>query len=87
MKVTEAFNARLSHGAYGEGPLRPLGTLLYVEALRSLDPSLKTSLPMALLDLQVVKSSVKFPPDEFPDHAPYDEANDLVIHERIASTG
>lgn len=94
--VTNAFNNDLSSGkAYGDAPLRPLGSLLYVEAMRALassrkkragDPAPATTSPappLATFQIEVLRKDVDIPA-EFPDHEPLEKAQ-LVIRERIVN--
>ena len=82
--ATEAFNAKLSGATYGDGPLRPLGSLLYVEALRALDPSgAGHATPVSTLQIEVLRNDVDIP-DNFPDHEPFTREQ-LAIREMIVN--
>jgi len=85
--LTETFNSRVT-GLYGGDLLRPLGTTLFLEAARALDPASAMKLPVAMLGLTVFKSGVKFPPDGFPAES-VPQQKDVAIRQSIAnvSTG
>jgi hypothetical protein len=72
-------------GGYGGAPLRPLGSLVYVEAMRSLagPVAAEPAPPLATLQLEVLREGVKIP-KEFPEHEPLDRSQ-LAVRERIVN--
>jgi len=65
--LADAFSREL-WSVYGKSALRPLGTLVFLEAARVFSESLPA--PDALLDVTILKPGVQpFPPAGFPDHA------------------
>lgn len=54
-RVTAAFNSTIG-GLFSAGVLRPLGTLVFLEAARSFAPELAGSRPSALLELTILKA-------------------------------
>ena len=70
--LADAFSREL-WSVYGKSALRPLGTLIFLEAARVFSESLPA--PDALLDVTILKPGVRpFPPAGFPEHAtPPDE--------------
>ena len=80
--VTDAFNTRVK-SIYGDAPLRPLGTMVFVEAARAFlaaDTRLPTS---ALFELTVLRQASGFPlPSFLEGQQPPPE--DVVIQQRLA---
>jgi hypothetical protein len=57
--ITEAFHGRLST-IYGGHPLRTLGSLVFLEAARALDPLQQGARPNAMLRITVLKEQRQF---------------------------
>lgn len=86
-KLTTAFNQKLKSVYKSAGPLRPLGTRLFVAAATAFNPKLAKVTPVAMAGLTVLKSSVEpFPPAGFPNY-PTPAAADVLITERLVNTG
>lgn len=86
IEVTNAFNNDLSSGnGYGGAPLRPLGSMIYIEAMRALAAPGDTApaTPLATFQLDVLRKGVKIPAN-FPDHDPL-ARQQLAIRERIVN--
>ncbi|MCW5980252.1 MAG: hypothetical protein KIT09_19365 [Bryobacteraceae bacterium] len=81
--LTKAFNAKVS-SIYGGGALRPLGTMIFLEAARAFDADLAPVRPAAMLQLTVLKESAAFPPPGFPGEANPLES-DIVVEQRLTS--
>ncbi len=80
-KLTDTFNKKIS-SLYGGDALRPLGSMVFIEAARALDPGLGSVGPNAVLGLTVLRDGVQFPPAGFPNHQiPQNE--DVVIEQRL----
>jgi hypothetical protein len=80
--ATQAFNEKLSGATFGDGPLRPLGSLLYVEALRALGaPGDGSVAPLASLRVEVLQTGIDIP-SNFPDNKPL-EREQLAAREMI----
>jgi len=80
--VTTAFNNDLSP-TYGKAALRPLGTLVYLEALRGLDPSIdETAAPLATFQIDVLRKGETLPGTEQRKEL---ERSLLAIRERIVN--
>ena len=80
--ATQAFNEKLSGATFGDGPLRPLGSLLYVEALRALGaPGDGSVAPLASLRVEVLQTGIDMP-SNFPDNKPL-EREQLAAREMI----
>ncbi len=83
--ITDAFNRKVS-GVYGGGALRPLGTMLFVEAAGAFSGGAAVK-PAALFELTVVKQKAGFELSRFVDprepQAPGRE--DVVIQERLVA--
>jgi hypothetical protein len=65
-KVTNAFNSKIG-GLFSGNELRPLGTLVFMEAGRALDRTLKSVQPSAMLELSVLKDQPSFDLRRFVD--------------------
>ncbi|HSR67404.1 MAG TPA: hypothetical protein VLU25_05635 [Acidobacteriota bacterium] len=82
--ITEAFNEDVSN-IYVDGALRPMGSMLLVEAAQVLSGGGESDLK-ALLDLRLVKDSVSpFPPLNFPEDDPDLTEDDLLLHQRLVT--
>ncbi len=83
-QVTQAFNARV-HSVYGGAALRPLGTMLFVEAARAfLSGGAAAVRPSALFELTVVRQASSYDMGTFlAGHRP--PAADVVVAERLAT--
>lgn len=84
-EVTQTFNGSISK-LHGGDKSRPIGTLLFVEAAKALNPTLQHTDPTALLELIVLKANAPFKTKlanyiagELP------EKSDTVIEERLVS--
>jgi hypothetical protein len=83
-EVTKTFNERLA-SRYGSESLRPLGSMLFLEASRTLDPALSTTRPGALLSLTVLKEERAFSLPKFLEgESPKKE--DIAVAQRLVST-
>ena len=80
--VTDAFNDNVK-SVYGGAALRPLGTMVFVEAARALLPSADKPVTSALLELTVVKKNGTFALPSFLDGKQPDPA-EVVIQQRLA---
>jgi hypothetical protein len=87
-KLSNAFNDKLkSVYEHDIGPLRPLGTRIFVAAATALDPRMQKVAPVAMAGLTVLKGSVTpFPPEGFPDNPPPADA-DVLVTQRLVNTG
>jgi hypothetical protein len=84
-KVTDVFNANLS-SVYGTDALRALGTMLFAEAARSLNPNLASQTPAALFSLTVLKPDAQpFPPAGYLDTGAPPQQKDVVVRQLIAN--
>ncbi|HXI32367.1 MAG TPA: hypothetical protein VNG89_28215, partial [Vicinamibacterales bacterium] len=81
--VTEAFNSQIG-GLFSSRQLRPLGTLVFLEAARAFDPSLKAAQPSAMLELTVLREQPSFDMRTFVDGVEVPAA-DIVRAERFVS--
>lgn len=78
-QLTATFNDKV-WSIYGRSALRPMGTLLFSEAARAIDPSLALD-TSALLRIAILKGSVSpFPPADFPDDSGVTPDQVLVEH-------
>src|SRR5688572_4273844 len=84
-KVTEAFNSKIG-GLFSAGELRPLGTMVFLEAARAFAPELKASRPSALLELTVLTDQPGFAMGSFVEGKPV-PPSDVVRTERFVSLG
>jgi hypothetical protein len=82
-KVTDAFNSRIG-GLFSANELRPLGTLVFLEAARAFDPSLRSERPSAMLELTVLKETPSFDLRSFVDGADIPPA-DIVRQEKFVA--
>ena len=77
--LAEVFNSQV-WSIYGKSALRPLGTLLFSEAARAIDPTLVLD-TSALLRIVILKQIVTpFPPTDFPDDSGVKPDQVLVEH-------
>jgi hypothetical protein len=83
--ITTTFNRRLA-SVYGSAFLRPLGTAMFVEAARALDPGLGALRPDALLVLKVLLEDADYDLNSFLNDTPPDPAL-VVLEQRLASVG
>jgi hypothetical protein len=83
-RVTDAFNSNIG-GLFGGNELRPLGTLVFIEAGTALDPTLNPR-PSAMLELTVLKDKPVF---KLPSFIAGDEpsAADIVNAQKFVSLG
>jgi hypothetical protein len=82
-KVTAAFNSKIGNVFVGDA-LRPLGSMIFIEAARALDPSLGDIEPTAMLDLVVVKQQSQFSMPKFLEGEMPGEG-DVVIQQRFTN--
>ena len=82
-KVTDAFNSKIG-GLFSGKELRPLGTLVFLEAARVFDNTLKTQLPSAILELTVLKEKPSFDMDSFVGGAEV-PVGDVVRAEKLVA--
>ncbi|MCP5112462.1 MAG: hypothetical protein GY953_16680 [bacterium] len=84
-KITQAFNERIA-GVYGGGALRPLGTLVFIEAAKALSdkPAIRKATPSAMLHLAVLKDGSAFKLKSFADNQ-LPAKCDLAIEERLVN--
>ena len=80
--ITDAFNAKVKN-IYGGAALRPLGTMVFVEAAQAFLPPGAQPHTSALLELSVVKEKSTFELGTFLD-GKRPPAADLVVQERLA---
>jgi hypothetical protein len=80
VEVTKTFNHRLA-SVYGDDVLRPLGSMVFLEAARALDPALATTRPSAMLSLTVLKEQRTFEMSDFLKNRVPD-AKDIALAER-----
>ncbi len=76
-KVTAAFNTHLG-SLFSGSLLRPLGTMVFLEAGRAFAGQLQASRPSAMLELNVVRDAPSFDLGSFVDGTPVPEG-DLVV--------
>ena len=84
-KLTQAFNENMDD-IYSRGALRPLGTLLFIEAARALaaGASAENGKPSAMFSLSVLKEDAEFNlPDFAKNQLPPEE--DVLLRERLVS--
>lgn len=83
-EITRTYHERLS-SRYGTEALRPLGSMLYLEAARTLDPELASTRPSAMLSLTVLKEERTFALPKFLDgETPKKE--DIALAQRLVSS-
>jgi hypothetical protein len=82
-KVTEAFNSSFG-GLFSGRELRPLGTMVFLEAARSFAPELSAGRPSAMLELTVLKEKPSFEIGSFIDGADVPPA-DVVRGEKFVA--
>ena len=80
--ITDAFNAKVK-SIYGGGALRPLGTMVFIEAARAFLPPTAHPPTSALVELTVVKEDAAFDLASFLE-GKHPAASDVVIQERLA---
>ncbi len=79
--ITDTFNSQLN-SVYGNDALRPLGTLVFIEASKAFHPQLGQIASSALLDLMILRKDATFPPAGFPDKLDVDR-NDVLLEQRL----
>jgi hypothetical protein len=84
-RVTDAFNSTIG-GLFSPGELRPLGTLVFLEAARSFAPELKAARPSAMLELTILKEQPSFDMRSFVSGA-NPPADDVVRTEKFVTLG
>ena len=82
-KVTEAFNSSIG-GLFSPRELRPLGTMVFLEAARAFAPELAAGRPSAMLELTVLAEQPSFDMGTFIDGADAPPA-DVVRTEKFVS--
>lgn len=80
-EITRAFNKNIK-STFGGDEIRPLGTIMFLEAALALDPGLSRVESIAILDLIVLKQSTEFNFKSFLEKGdvPHDE---ILLHERL----
>lgn len=84
-KVTEAFNSTIG-GLFSARELRPLGTMVFLEAARAFAPDLQAARPSALLEVTVLTEQPSFDMARFVEGEPV-PPGDVVRSERLVSLG
>ena len=81
--LTETFNDKVGKTIYEGKGLRPLGTLLFLEVARVLDPALSRKIrPVAMMELMVLKQDSRFKIEDFlQEKRP--EPSELVLAQRL----
>ena len=81
--LTEAFNNKVGNTIYDGAGMRPLGTLLFLEVARVLDPKLAKKIrPVAMMELMVLKKDSTFKVADFlRDKRP--ESSELALAQRM----
>jgi hypothetical protein len=82
-KVTAAFNSKIGNVFVGDA-LRPLGSMVFIEAARALDPSLGDIEPSAMLDMIVVRQQSQFVMPKFLE-GEMPAMADVVIQHRFTN--
>ncbi len=83
--VVTTFNKELG-SIYGTDLLRPLGSLVFIEAACALDPAVENLRPNALLSLTVLREQRQFKLQDFLlNQIP--EAADVAVQQRLVSVG
>jgi hypothetical protein len=81
--VTTTFNNKVQ-SIYGGQAIRPLGSMIFLEASCALDPALRNALPNAMLSLTVLKEERQFLIQDFlKNKAPARE--DVALEQRLVS--
>jgi hypothetical protein len=84
-KVTDAFNSTIG-GLFSGRELRPLGTMVFLEAARAFAPELERGRPSAMLELTVLKEKPSFDMGSFVEGADIPPA-DIVRTEKFVALG
>jgi hypothetical protein len=85
-RITSTFNSRLG-SLYGRGFLRPLGSSIFFEAARALDPELGTLQPDAVLVLKVLEEGSDYDMNAFLDNRPPDPSIVVLEQRLVNATG
>jgi len=80
-EVVSTFNRDLS-SVYGGDLLRPLGSMIFLEAAAALDPSIANARPNALLAMTVLKDQREFKMEDFLQNK-RPKASDIAIQQRL----
>jgi hypothetical protein len=83
--MTKTFNSRLA-SLYGRTFLRPLGSAIFLEVARALDPGLDTLRPDALMVIKVLKEDANYDLNAFLENTMPD-ASSVVLEQRLVSAG
>jgi hypothetical protein len=84
-EVTTTFNNRV-RSIYGGHAIRPLGSMIFLEASCALDPALRNATPNAMLSLTVLKEQRTFKLEAFlKNQRPARE--DIALEQRLVSRG
>jgi len=83
--ITSIFNSKLS-SIFGGDATRPLGTMLFVEAASAFKQTQAKRVPVAKLDVTVLRQGIAFPSAGFPDNAPPDP-KDIVCSQVLLNLG
>ena len=84
-EVTRTYNERLA-SRYGSESLRPLGSMLFLEASRMLDPALAAMRPDALLSLTVLREDRTFSLPKFLE-GEIPKTEEIAVAQRLLSSG
>ena len=82
-KITETFNRKVT-SVYGGDALRPLGTMVFIEAAAALNPALAGSPVSAALELIVIRKDSKFPMVSYLEGGMPSE-QDVVIRHHVVN--
>lgn len=82
--ITEAFNKNMN-SVYGGGALRPLGTMLFLEAASAFSPAAATAKPAGLFELTVLKQSAKVADLLNIDEPRRPAKDDILMQQLLAS--
>jgi hypothetical protein len=80
--ITDAFNAKVK-SIYGGAALRPLGTMVFIEAAGAFFPPAQKPATSALLQVTVVKEGATFELSSFLE-GKQPPAADVVVQQRLA---
>jgi hypothetical protein len=85
-EITRTFHSRLG-SVYGSGFLRPLGSMLFLEAARVLEPALEATNPEAILSLTVLRENAGYAVEKYLNDV-LPPASAVALEQRlVASAG
>jgi hypothetical protein len=84
-EVTTTFNNRV-RSIYGGHAIRPLGSMIFLEASCALDPALRNATPNAMLSLTVLKEQRTFKLEAFLKNQ-WPAREDIALEQRLVSRG